>query len=38
MTAGATYEFMPGLIASVVVTILIVVVTAIIPNEPAAKH
>jgi hypothetical protein len=38
MTPGATYEFMPAVIASVVVTILIFVVTAVIPNEPAAKH
>lgn len=38
MTAGAKYEFMPAAIASVVVTILIYVITALIPNEPAAKH
>ncbi|MEH6905444.1 YjzD family protein [Neobacillus drentensis] len=38
MTPGAEYEFMPAVIASVVVTILIFVVTTVIPNEPAAKH
>ncbi|MEH7500800.1 YjzD family protein [Neobacillus drentensis] len=38
MTPGATYEFMPAAIASVVVTILIFVAAAVIPNEPAAKH
>jgi hypothetical protein len=38
MTPGAEYEFMPAAIASVVVTILIFVAAAVIPNEPAAKH
>ncbi|MFL6560326.1 MAG: YjzD family protein [Bacillus sp. (in: firmicutes)] len=38
MTPGASYEFMPAVVASVVVTILIFAITALIPNEPAAKH
>ncbi|MEH7073712.1 YjzD family protein [Neobacillus drentensis] len=38
MTEGAKYEFMPGLIISVGVTLLLYIATAIIPNEPAAKH
>lgn len=38
MTSGAKYEFMPGVIVSIGVTILIYVVAALIPNEPVAKH
>lgn len=38
MTPGATYEFMPAAITSVVFTILIFIVAAVIPNEPATKH
>ena len=31
---GAAYDFMQGTIISVVVTILVYIVTAILPNEP----
>jgi hypothetical protein len=38
MTPGAKFEFMPGVIVSVGVTLLIYVAAALIPNEPASKH
>jgi hypothetical protein len=38
MTPGAKFEFIPGAIVSVGVTLLIFVASALIPNEPAAKH
>ncbi|WP_066071112.1 YjzD family protein [Neobacillus soli] len=38
MTPGATFEFIPGAIVSVGVTILIFIASAVIPNEPAVKH
>ncbi|MBV7508533.1 YjzD family protein [Bacillus sp. sid0103] len=38
MTSGAEYDFVTGTIAAVGVTILIYVITALIPNEPVSKH
>ena len=38
MTEGAEFNFMSGAIVSVGVTILIYIASAILPNEPAAKH
>jgi hypothetical protein len=38
MTPGTTFEFMPGAIISVGVTILIFIATSVIPSEPVAKH
>jgi len=38
MTAGAEYNFAQGSIAAVVVTILILIATTVIPNEPVEKH
>ncbi|MBM7653703.1 YjzD family protein [Neobacillus cucumis] len=38
MTEGAVYNFAQGSIAAVVVTVLILIVTTIIPNEPVQKH
>jgi len=38
MTPGAKFEFMPGVIVSVGVTLLIYIAAALIPNEPSAKH
>jgi hypothetical protein len=38
MTPGTTFDFMPGAIISVGVTILIFIATAVIPSEPVAKH
>ena len=38
MTAGAKYDFVTGTVAAIGVTILIYVVTALIPNEPFSKH
>jgi hypothetical protein len=36
--AGSEFDFKSGAIISVGVTLLIFVVTLIIPNEPAGKH
>jgi len=38
MTPGAKFEFIPGAIVSVGVTILIFIASAIIPNEPVDQH
>jgi hypothetical protein len=38
MTPGAAFDVKLGAIISVCVTILIFVVSAIIPNEPVEKH
>ncbi|WHY78966.1 YjzD family protein [Neobacillus sp. WH10] len=38
MTPGAKFEFIPGAIVSVGVTILIFIASAIIPNEPVEQH
>jgi uncharacterized membrane protein len=35
---GTTYNFETGAILAVVVTIMVYVVSAIIPNEPVEKH
>jgi uncharacterized membrane protein len=35
---GGTYDFMTGTILSVIVTVLIIMVSTIIPNEPADHH
>jgi hypothetical protein len=35
---GSTYDFMTGTIIAVIATILIVIVSFIIPNEPADNH
>ncbi|MEH7302285.1 YjzD family protein [Neobacillus drentensis] len=36
--SGVSYDFVSGSIAAVVVTILIFIVSAVIPNEPVEKH
>lgn len=37
--SGVSYDFVSGSIAAVVVTILVFIVSSIIPNEPVAeKH
>ncbi|WP_413302070.1 YjzD family protein [Bacillus sp. 1P10SD] len=36
--SGVSFDFATGSIAAVVVTILIFVVSAVIPNEPVEKH
>ncbi|MFK9094650.1 YjzD family protein [Bacillus salipaludis] len=38
MTPGAEFEFMPGVIVSLGVTVLIFIAAAVIPNEPVEKH
>ncbi|MEH7416388.1 YjzD family protein [Neobacillus drentensis] len=38
MTEGAKYDFAQGSISAIVVTVLILIVTTIIPNEPVQKH
>jgi len=38
MTAGAEYNFAQGSIVAVGVTVLILIATAVIPNEPVEKH
>jgi hypothetical protein len=38
MTEGGVFDFTSGAIVSVGVFILIVIATALIPNEPAHKH
>jgi hypothetical protein len=35
---GVTYDFMTGNILAVIVTVLIFVVSAIIPNDPVEQH
>jgi hypothetical protein len=36
--SGVSFDFVSGSIAAVVVTILVFVVSAVIPNEPVEKH
>ncbi|MDR7076627.1 putative PurR-regulated permease PerM [Neobacillus niacini] len=38
MTEGGVYDFTSGAIISVGVSILIIIATAVLPNEPAQKH
>jgi hypothetical protein len=38
MTEGGVFNFLSGAIVSVGVFILIVVATAVLPNEPVEKH
>ncbi|MNG31947.1 hypothetical protein D3C84_1178460 [compost metagenome] len=35
---GSTYDFSQASIMSVVVTALIVIISAVVPNEPAGQH
>ncbi|MFB9762634.1 YjzD family protein [Ectobacillus funiculus] len=35
---GSTYDFGQATIMSVVVTVLIFIISAILPNEPAGQH
>lgn len=38
MTEGAVFDFQTGAMISVVVAVLILIASAIIPNEPVEKH
>ncbi|WHY87747.1 YjzD family protein [Neobacillus novalis] len=38
MTPGAEFDFIPGAIVSVGVTVLIFIAAAVIPNEPVENH
>ncbi|OLS41796.1 YjzD family protein [Bacillus sp. MRMR6] len=38
MTEGGVFNFMSGAIVSIGVTVLIIIASAVIPNEPAEKH
>lgn len=38
MTPGVTYDFGQASIFSVVITILVIALGALIPNEPAEQH
>jgi hypothetical protein len=35
---GAAFHFEPGILIAVVVTILLFILTALIPNDPIEKH
>ncbi|MFZ7944575.1 MULTISPECIES: YjzD family protein [Bacillaceae] len=38
MTPGAKFEFMPGVIVSLGVTVLIFIAASVIPREPVKNH
>jgi hypothetical protein len=38
MTPGAKFDFLPGAVVSVGVTVLIFIAAAVIPNEPVENH
>jgi hypothetical protein len=35
---GSTYDFMQATIMSLVIGVLVIIVTAVLPNEPAEQH
>ncbi|MGG2093225.1 YjzD family protein [Bacillus sp. S13(2024)] len=38
MTPGVTYDFQQATIFSVIITVIVIVLGALIPNEPAEQH